>query len=217
VQGGGAGERSALSLQSNEELEQPLAPTTRIVPMSHFAFTSSSSCGRVPERERKPHGLDVKSRTMFPLTEFCVIGSRRSTKLSGYLRFSMGIKRVTGIGGVFFKARDPGTLRDWYAKHLGLVPDPYGGVTFRWADGDTPERSGQTVWSPFPSDTSYFGAGSQTHMVNFRVAHLDELLATLKDEGVWIDEKREDLEGVGRFAWIKDLEGNRVELWEPAD
>ncbi|MFK7985064.1 MAG: VOC family protein [Sandaracinaceae bacterium] len=121
--------------------------------------------------------------------------------------------RVTGIGGVFIRSGDPKTLAAWYAEHLGIELEDYGVATLRWTD-EVPAGTGQTVWSPFAKDTEYFGDASQQVMINYRVDDLEALLAQLAEAGVWIDPKRED-EGYGKFAWIKDLEGNRLELWEP--
>lgn len=121
--------------------------------------------------------------------------------------------RVTGIGGVFLKARDPKALTKWYVDHLGLTLSDYGGVTFLWKD-EVPEGTGSTTWSTFAEDSTYFGSSEQRAMVNYRVDDLDGLLKQLSAAGVWIDPKRDDYD-FGKFAWIKDLEGNRVELWEP--
>jgi predicted enzyme related to lactoylglutathione lyase len=122
--------------------------------------------------------------------------------------------KVTGLGGVFLRARDPKRLTAWYAEHLGLPVTEWGGVMFVWDECAAPEGHGCTVWSLFPADTEYFGEGTQPVMLNFRVDDLDGLLAQLAAKDVWIDAKRQD-EANGRFAWIKDGEGNRVELWEP--
>lgn len=123
------------------------------------------------------------------------------------------MRRVTGIGGIFFKSQNPAALYEWYEKHLGIKQDvPGQGAMFRWRDDGDPE--GMTVWSLFPQDTKYFDPSKSAFMVNYRVDNLDELLKTLAAEGVQIDPKREDYE-YGRFAWITDPEGNRVELWEP--
>jgi predicted enzyme related to lactoylglutathione lyase len=123
------------------------------------------------------------------------------------------MRRVTGIGGIFFKAKDPAALYQWYEKHLGIKPEPHGaGALFRWKDDGDPE--GLTVWSPFAADTTYFAPSQASFMINYRVENLDELLKLLASEGVEIDPKREDYE-YGRFAWIMDPEGNRIELWEP--
>lgn len=116
--------------------------------------------------------------------------------------------KATGIGGVFLKARDPKALSDWYVTHLG-VPGNGGYMAF-----DGPESNGMTVFSLFPADTPYFGDGPQQSMINFRVDDLDALLNQLAAAGVRIDPKRDDA-SYGRFAWIWDPEGNRVELWQP--
>jgi len=120
--------------------------------------------------------------------------------------------RVTGIGGVFLRSKDPKRLSAWYIEHLGL-PATEWGVSFDWKD-EVPAGTGQTAWSTFPQDTEYFGAAEQQMMINYRVDDLDALLEKLAAAGVWIDPKRQD-EGYGKFAWIKDLDGNRVELWQP--
>ncbi|HWZ12201.1 MAG TPA: VOC family protein [Acidobacteriaceae bacterium] len=123
--------------------------------------------------------------------------------------------RVTGIGGVFLRARDPKSLTEWYATHLGIKPTAYG-VSFIWSECAEPEGAGKgmTAWSLFPVDTKYFGPGTQQMMVNYRVDDLDALLDQLRAADVEIDPKREDYD-YGRFAWIVDPEGNRVELWQP--
>jgi catechol 2,3-dioxygenase-like lactoylglutathione lyase family enzyme len=124
------------------------------------------------------------------------------------------MKRVIGVGGIFFKAKDPEKLRDWYRKHLGFQFDPYGSVTFDAPDDEAERKKAQTVWSLFPEDTKYFGTGSQPFMINYRVENLSELLKSLKSEGVWVDERTEEAD-YGKFGWIMDPEGNRIELWEP--
>ena len=124
-------------------------------------------------------------------------------------------KRVTGIGGIFFKADDPKAMNAWYQKHLGIDVMPDGSCAiFPWREAESPDLEGMTVWSIHKRDTNHYGPGPQTFMVNYRVENLDELLAALKAEGVWIDEKRDNSD-FGKFAWIKDPEGNRIELWEP--
>ena len=126
------------------------------------------------------------------------------------------MKRVTGIGGIFFKAKDPEGLKKWYQQHLGVPSDSTGGVAFRWREEDQPEKIGITVWAPFPVDTRYFEPSTAPFMINYRVTDLDGLLAQLREEGVWVDERMETYE-YGRFAWIADPEGNRIELWEPIE
>ena len=121
--------------------------------------------------------------------------------------------RITGIGGVFFRARDPKALAAWYAQHLGIQLTEWGGAQFLWSD-EVPPTTGSTAWSLFPADTKYFGPGSQSAMVNYRVDDLDALLAQLSAANVPIDPQRED-SPYGRFAWITDPEGNRLELWQP--
>ena len=128
----------------------------------------------------------------------------------------MKSKRVTGIGGIFFKAKDPKKLAGWYKKHLGLpVADEWFGWSFEWRDAKTPKKKGATIWSIFDGDSGYFGPGKQGHMLNYRVANLKKVLAALKKEGVWIDPKSGEKSEYGSFGWIKDGEGNRIELWEP--
>jgi predicted enzyme related to lactoylglutathione lyase len=122
--------------------------------------------------------------------------------------------KATGLGGVFLRALDPTRLTAWYAQHLGLPVTDWGGVVFVWDQCPAPEGHGATLWSLFPADTDYFGEGNQPVMLNFRVDDLDALLAQLAAKNVWIDPKRQD-DANGRFAWIRDGEGNRVELWEP--
>ena len=122
--------------------------------------------------------------------------------------------RVTGLGGIFFTANDPETLYTWYEQHLGLKRGTDQAVSFSWREATDSEQMGMTVWALFPKDTAYFQPSRAGFMINYRVADLDGLLARLREEGVTIDEKRED-HAYGRFAWILDPEGNRIELWEP--
>ena len=122
--------------------------------------------------------------------------------------------RVTGIGGVFFKTRDRARLGDWYRRHLGIDVQDGGFAIFRWRDDEDPSRPGTTVWSLFPESTEYFGANEQRAMINYRVADLNAVLAALRLEGVTVDERIEET-AEGRFGWITDPEGNRIELWQP--
>jgi predicted enzyme related to lactoylglutathione lyase len=121
--------------------------------------------------------------------------------------------RVTGIGGVFLKARDPKALAGWYAKHLGIQLAEYGGATLLWSD-EIPAGTGQTTWMLFPDTTKHFGAATQRAMINYRVDDLEGLLTQLRAANVTIDTQRESAP-YGHFAWITDPEGNRVELWQP--
>ena len=120
--------------------------------------------------------------------------------------------RVTGLGGVFFKSADPTSLSAWYQAHLGMTPEG-GPVFFRWRHREN-DAPGTTVWALFERDTKYFGPGGLPFMLNYRVDDLDAILARLTAEGVAVDPKREEGE-FGRFAWITDPEGNRIEHWEP--
>ncbi|MDH3225623.1 MAG: VOC family protein [Thermoleophilia bacterium] len=119
--------------------------------------------------------------------------------------------RATGIGGVFFRSKDPEALRAWYVEHLGLPDDDDDGyVVLKWGSGE----SGATVWSPFPTDTSYFGESGQQWMLNYRVDDLDAMLGQLRARGVRVADEVQE-EPYGRFGWAFDPEGNRFELWEP--
>jgi predicted enzyme related to lactoylglutathione lyase len=120
--------------------------------------------------------------------------------------------RITGVGGVFLRSKDPKALAKWYSEHLGITLND-GYAAFPWSD-EGPTGTGMTTWSAFPAETKYFGDGPQATMINYRVEDLDALLAKLAAAGVWIDPKREDA-SYGRFAWIKDCDGNRLELWQP--
>ncbi|HWO56036.1 MAG TPA: VOC family protein [bacterium] len=127
--------------------------------------------------------------------------------------------RVTGLGGVFFKAKDPARMMEWYRKHLGFPAagsDPWQGdsyIAFRWRDekSDTP---GTTVWSVMNQDTDYFKPSESPMMLNYRVRDLHAVLAALRAEGVWVADKVDESE-LGKFGWIMDPEGNKIELWEP--
>jgi predicted enzyme related to lactoylglutathione lyase len=124
------------------------------------------------------------------------------------------MERVTGIGGIFFKADNPERLAAWYRKHLGLAQAEGGSSVFEWREKADPERTGMTVWSPFPRDTRYFDPSRTPFMINYRVADLDAMLVQLRAAGVSVDERVEESE-YGRFGWVMDPEGNRIELWEP--
>jgi len=128
------------------------------------------------------------------------------------------MKRVTGIGGVFFRARNPKRLGAWYAKHLGISVSGSGGSArwgvFEWKELGVNGRKAMTVWAAHPSKTTYFGRRDQDWMLNYRVADLEALLAQLRAEGIR-EAKPSETSEFGKFGWITDPEGNRLELWEP--
>ena len=122
------------------------------------------------------------------------------------------LEQVTGIGGVFFKVKDPKAMTAWYRTNLGIQSQG-GYADFTWRDKDHPEEMGHTAWRIFPTNTTYFGQSSSSLMINYRVANMDRMLEQLRKSSVKI-EKVEDY-AYGRWAWIMDPEGNRIELWEP--
>jgi catechol 2,3-dioxygenase-like lactoylglutathione lyase family enzyme len=122
--------------------------------------------------------------------------------------------RVLGIGGVFLKSADRDRLSAWYAGHLGIELGPHGGH-FKWRAHDDPSREHLTAWSIFPSTSTYFDPSAAPFMINYIVDDLDALLEKLSQNGVRIDPKREDHD-YGRFAWVYDADGNKIELWQPA-
>jgi predicted enzyme related to lactoylglutathione lyase len=125
------------------------------------------------------------------------------------------LKRVTGIGGILFKCQNPDELKSWYSKHLGIETNAYG-ATFDWRNPDNPEEKGCTQWCPFSKDTTYFQPSTQDFMINYRVENLEELFHILVEEGVTILDKIETY-SYGKFLHILDLEGNKIELWEPIE
>ena len=127
----------------------------------------------------------------------------------------MSSKRVTGIGGIFFKSKDPARLRQWYEEHLGFTTDNYG-TNFEWRRPDNPDQKGFSVWAPFEDDTKYFQPSGKEFMINFRVENLGELLEALKKEGITILDAVEVFD-YGKFVHIMDPEGTKIELWEPND
>ena len=123
-----------------------------------------------------------------------------------------GMSRVTGIGGIFLKAKDPALLRAWYKKHLGIDVQEWGGTVFRWTDQSGHPVAGTTVWSV--DEGKNFAPSTAPFMVNYRVSDLHQLLATLRAEGCDVLEETEESE-YGKFGWVMDPEGNKVELWQP--
>jgi predicted enzyme related to lactoylglutathione lyase len=124
------------------------------------------------------------------------------------------MKRVTGIGGIFFSAQDPVALRAWYQKHLGIDVQPWGGASFSWADADGTPTGGTTVWSLGPMNNEYFLPSKVPFMINYRVDDVHALVRVLRSEGCNVLDKIEESE-FGKFAWVMDPEGNKVELWQP--
>lgn len=125
------------------------------------------------------------------------------------------MKRVTGIGGVFFKSDDPKKTYEWYGKHLGINCNEYGTV-FEWRDKEDKENIGSTSWSVFKKDSTYFDPSEKPFMFNYRVENLVDLLKILQEEGVTIVGEMQEF-SYGKFGWILDPEGNKIELWEPID
>ena len=124
------------------------------------------------------------------------------------------MKRVTGIGGIFFHAKDPVALRDWYKRHLGIEVQDWGGAAFTWADQAGNPTQGTTIWSIGAADSNHFAPSASSFMVNYRVEDLTTLLQLLRDEGCHVLENTDDSE-YGKFGWVVDPEGNKVELWQP--
>lgn len=124
-------------------------------------------------------------------------------------------RKVTGIGGIFFKCKDPDKLKEWYKQNLGLNTDNYG-TSFEWRQGDDPAKYGFTQWSPFKESTKYFEPSTREFMINYRVENLEKLVDQLKKDGVTVTDEIESYD-YGKFVHIMDIEGNKIELWEPVD
>ncbi len=124
------------------------------------------------------------------------------------------MKRVTGIGGIFFKAKDPKALQAWYKRHLGIDVQAWGGAAFKWTDGEGKPVGGTTAWSIGSMQSDHYAPSTATFMVNYRVEDLPSLVKALREEGCNVLEKIEESE-YGHFAWVIDPEGNKVELWQP--
>jgi len=124
------------------------------------------------------------------------------------------MKRVTGIGGIFFKAKDAPALHAWYKRHLGIAGQEWGGTAFTWTDGDGKPVGGTTIWSIGGAQGDLFAPSASSFMVNYRVADVHALVKLLREEGCNVLEKVDESE-YGKFAWVIDPEGNKVELWEP--
>ena len=124
------------------------------------------------------------------------------------------MRRVTGIGGIFFKARDAAALRTWYKEHLGIDVQSWGGASFDWVGPEGGPAGGTTAWLIAPENTEQFAPGNASFMVNYRVEDLRALIAVLRAEGCTVLDKIDDSE-FGLFGWVIDPEGNKVELWQP--
>ena len=148
------------------------------------------------------------------LISFC-FGFAFKTILTQSSHQAAELKRVTGIGGIFFKCKDPKKTREWYATHLGINTNTYGAV-FEWRHADDSSQKGFTQWSPFSEKTKYFEPSEKDFMINYRVENLNALLAALKSESVVITDSIETA-SYGKFVHILDGEGNKIELWEPND
>ncbi len=122
------------------------------------------------------------------------------------------VAHIRGIGGVFFKSKNPKELQQWYVENLGLKPDKEGYIYFMWDDLRVP---GYTLWAPFPADTKYFQPSPAAYMINFVVSEIDQFVEELRSKGVDVDERGIEETEQGKFAWCMDPEGNQIELWEP--
>ena len=125
------------------------------------------------------------------------------------------MKKVTGIGGIFFKCKDPEKMKEWYKTHIGLDTNDYG-ATFEWREDAAPTKKGSTTWSPFTDKTKYFEPSTKDFMINYRVENLEALVEELKKEAVTIVDAIEASD-YGKFVHILDMEGNKIQLWEPND
>ena len=143
---------------------------------------------------------------------FC-FGFTFKTIISKQSNDPASMKKVTGIGGIFFKCKDPQKVKEWYKTHLGLNTDQYG-ATFKWREYSDSTKKGSTQWSPFKETTKYFEPSTKDFMINYRVDNLEALVSELKNEGVAIVDTIETYD-YGKFVHIMDIEGNKVELWEP--
>ena len=159
----------------------------------------------------------MKKTTLIVLVitaSFC-LGFAFKTILTTQNQKATNMKKATGIGGIFFKCKDPNIMREWYQKHLGLNTNQYGAV-FEWYQGADSTKKGFTNSSPFAETTEYFEPSAKEFMINYRVENIEELVEQLKKEGVTITDKIETFD-YGKFVHIVDVEGNKIELWEPND
>jgi len=147
-------------------------------------------------------------------TSFC-FGFAFKSIIASNSKDNTKLQRVTGIGGIFFKCKEPGKVREWYKTHLGLNTNQYGTV-FEWRQATDSSKKGFSQWSPFAEKTKYFAPSTKEFMINYRVDNLGALVEELKKEGVAITDTIETFD-YGKFLHIMDIEGNKIELWEPND
>jgi predicted enzyme related to lactoylglutathione lyase len=148
-------------------------------------------------------------------TSFCFGFALKTIITSQQNRGTIKMKKVTGIGGIFFKCKDPKAVNEWYKTHLGFDTGPYG-TNFEWRQIDDSTKKALTVWNPFSDKTKYFEPSTKDFMINYRVENLEALVEELKKENVTIVDKIEDSD-YGKFVHILDIEGNKIELWEAKD
>src|SRR5258706_12665550 len=145
---------------------------------------------------------------------FC-FGFAVKTIITSQNKNTIKMKKVTGIGGIFFKCKGPKAVNEWYKTHLGFDTSPYG-TSFEWRQSDDSTKKGLTQWNPFPENTKYFEPSTKEFMINYRVDNLEALVEELKKEGVTITDTMQTYD-YGKFVHIMDIEGNKIELWEPND
>ena len=151
--------------------------------------------------------------TIAPIAVSFLLGFTFKTIISDKKNIKM--KKVTGIGGIFFKSKDPKAINEWYKTHLGFDTTPYG-TSFEWREMDGSNKKGVTQWNPFKETTKYFDPSTKDFMINYRVENLEALVEELKKDNVTIVDKIEASD-YGKFVHILDLEGNKIELWEPKE
>ena len=159
----------------------------------------------------------MKNITLITLalaTSFC-FGFAFKSIITDNANDNTTMKRVTGIGGIFFKCKDPGKMREWYKTHLGLNTNQYGAV-FEWRQAADSTKKGFSQWTSFKEKTKYFEPSTKEFMINYRVENLDALVAELKTDGVTVTDTIQSVD-YGKFVHIMDIEGNKIELWEPND
>ena len=165
---------------------------------------------------KQSHKMKKTSLIVLVIIASFLSGFAFKTIMANQNKETAKIKKVTGIGGIFFKCKDPKKMTAWYQKNLGLNTNPYGGATFEWYEGADSTKKGQTQWQPFPETTKYFEPSTKDFMIDYRVENLESLVEELKKNGVTIVDTIETVD-YGKFVHILDAEGNKVQLWEPKD